>query len=134
MPEVMERFDLEEASAFLFELDIKATLEKMPEKKRFEPFAKFPAVFRDISLTVQRQMESARIQAIIESEGGELIESVNLYDLYEGGKNDAAEKALTFRICYRSKEGTLDGKEINRLHETIINQIRQQTGARLREG
>jgi len=98
------------------------------------PYARFPAVFRDISLIMDRRVASAEVQEIIESEGGELIETVNLYDLYEGGKVDPSEKALTFRICYRSKKGTLDGQEINRLHETIINQIRQKTGGRLREG
>jgi len=114
LPEVMKKYDLETEFAYLFEVGVKVLLEKIPERKVFEPFARFPAVFRDISLIVERQVESAKIQEIIENEGGELIESVNLYDLYEGGKIDPSEKALTFRICYRSKEGTLDGKEINR--------------------
>jgi phenylalanyl-tRNA synthetase beta chain len=79
-------------------------------------------------------MESLRIQEIIKSEGGELVESVNIFDLYEGENIDSSEKALTLRICYRSKEGTLDGREINQLHETIIDKIRQKAGGRLREG
>ena len=45
-----------------------------------------------------------------------------------------SEKALAFRVCYRSKQGTLDGSEMNRLHESVIEKIRQKTGARLREG
>ncbi len=134
LPEVIEKYDLETKGIYLFELDIKALSEKMPERKEFEPFTKFPAVFRDISLIVERRMESARIQDIIRDEGGELVESVNVYDIYQGEKMASSEKALTFGICYRSKEGTLDGKEINLLHETIINKIKQKTGARLRDG
>jgi phenylalanyl-tRNA synthetase beta chain len=134
LPEVMKSYDLESVTAYLFELDIKNLLEKMPERKAFEPYARFPAVFRDISLIVGRGVASAEVQEIIESAGGELIETAELHDLYEGGKIDPSEKAFTFRICYRSKKGTLDGQEINRLHETIINQIRQKTGGRLREG
>ena len=133
-PEVMERFDLESETAYLFELDIRTLLEMLPKTRAFLPFARFPAVFRDISLIVDRRMESARIREIIENEGGGLIESVDLYDLYEGGKMDPSEKALNFRVCYRSKERTLDGKEINQLHETIISRIREKTGGRLREG
>ena len=79
-------------------------------------------------------MESSRVLEIIEREGGELVESVDLFDFYEGKKINPFVKALTFRVCYRSKDGTLDGKEINRLHESIIDQIRQKTGGRLREG
>jgi phenylalanyl-tRNA synthetase beta chain len=134
LPGVLERYDLETKSLYLLELDIKALMGRITEGKEFRPFAKFPAVFRDISLIVERQVESAIIQDIIKGEGGELIESVGLYDLYEGEKIDPSEKALTFRICYRSKDGTLDGKEINLLHETIINKIRGKTGGRLREG
>jgi phenylalanyl-tRNA synthetase beta chain len=133
-PEVMKSYDLETVVAYLFEMDIKTLLERMPDRRVFEPYTRFPAVFRDISLIVGRGVASAEIQEIIESEGGELIEAVDLYDLYEGGKIGPSEKAVTFRICYRSKKGTLDGREINRLHETIIDQIRQKTGARLREG
>jgi phenylalanyl-tRNA synthetase beta chain len=134
LPEVMNTYGLESVIAYLFELDIEILMEQMPDRKAFEPYARFPAVFRDISLIVGRGVASAEVQEIIESEGGELIESVDLYDLYEGGKIDPSEKAIAFRICYRSQKGTLDGKEINRLHETIIEQIRQKTGGRLREG
>ncbi|MDP6179855.1 MAG: phenylalanine--tRNA ligase subunit beta, partial [Desulfatiglandales bacterium] len=132
--EVLERYDLRTENAFLFELDIITLLEKIPEGKDFEPFARFPAVFRDISLVIEGRMDSLRIQEIIKSEGGELVESVNLFDLYEGGNIDSSEKALALRICYRSKEGTLDGREINLLHEAIIDKIRQKAGGRLREG
>ncbi len=134
LPEVMKRYDLEGVVAYLFELDVTSLLEKMPKTEVFEPFARFPAVLRDMSLIVKREVESAKIKEVIEREGGELIESVNLYDFYEGGKIDPSEKALAFRICYRSREGTLDGKEINLLHDHIVDKIRQKTGGRLREG
>ena len=134
LPKVMADLDLETLTAYLFELDIRALLEQTPEPVTFRPLPKFPAVLRDISLIVQRQMESSKIQEIVKKEGGDLVESVHLYDLYEGGKIDRAEKAVTLRICYRSREGTLEGKEINRLHETIIDGIRREIGARLREG
>jgi phenylalanyl-tRNA synthetase beta chain len=134
LPEVMTGSELETLTAYLFELDIRALLERMPETVAFNPLPRFPAVFRDISLVVQRQVESMKIQEIVKREGGDLLESVHIYDLYEGGKIDRTEKAVTLRICYRSKERTLKGKEINRLHETIIKAIRQETGARLREG
>ncbi|MDY6881101.1 MAG: hypothetical protein SV686_12700, partial [Thermodesulfobacteriota bacterium] len=67
-------------------------------------------------------------------EGGELLDSVRIFDLYEGDKIDPSEKSLAFRICYRSEKRTLDGGEINDLHEKIIDRIRQESGGRLREG
>jgi phenylalanyl-tRNA synthetase beta chain len=130
----MEAYELQKEKAYLFELDIQALLKKLSTTKKFEPFAKFPPVYRDISIIVKRELESFEIMEAIKQEGGELIESVRVFDHYEGRKMDPTEKALAFRICYRSKQGTLDGSEVNRLHESVIDKIRRKTGARLREG
>lgn len=131
--EVIKGYDIDIDAVYLFELDISTLIERIPKRKVFEPFARFPAVFRDISVIVQRSVEMIRVQEIIERGGGELIESVHLFDHYEGGRLDPSEKALAFRICYRSKEGTLEGKDVNRLHEEIIQKIERELGGRLRE-
>ncbi|MDY6972726.1 MAG: phenylalanine--tRNA ligase subunit beta [Thermodesulfobacteriota bacterium] len=133
-PNVMEAYGLKKDSAYLFELDIAALMGSLSGTKRFQHLAKFPAVYRDISLIVNRQLKSAEIVRIIRERGGELVESVHIFDLYEGKRMDPLEKALAFSICYRSKSRTLDGEEVNSLHESIIDKIGQETGARLREG
>jgi len=131
---VLEAYDLENRDTYLFELDIEALSKIIPREKKFRPVTKFPAVYRDISLLVGRGVESSKIIGVIKREGGDLLESVRIFDLYEGNKIDPSEKALAFRICYRSEEKTLDGAEINNLHEKIIDKIRQESGGKLREG
>ena len=133
-PTVMADYDLTDANTYLFEIDIEVLLTTVSGTKTFSPFTKFPAVYRDISIIVRRQLESAQIGQIIKRQGGELVESVQIFDVYEGQGIDPTEKAMAFRICYRSEHGTLDGEEINRLHESVIESIRQETGGRLREG
>jgi phenylalanyl-tRNA synthetase beta chain len=71
---------------------------------------------------------------IIKREQGGLVESVHVFDVYEGEKIDPSEKALAFSICYRSREKTLDGGKVNEMHEAIIDRIREETGGKLREG
>lgn len=132
-PEVLNRFDVDAPSLYAFEIDATVLLEKVTGDRTFDPLAKFPAVYRDLSIVAKRTLESARIQEIILREGKGLVESVTLFDLFEGGKIDPSEKAVAFRICYRSKETTLEGKDINKLHESIMERIRKDTGARLRE-
>jgi phenylalanyl-tRNA synthetase beta chain len=132
-PEVLKRFDVDAPKVFVFEIDGTVLVEKVTGDRTFESLAKFPAGYRDLSIVAKRSLESARIQEIILREGRGLVESVSLFDLFEGGKIDPSEKALAFRICYRSRENTLDGKDINKLHENIIERIRKETGARLRE-
>ena len=133
--DVVENYDIRTESVFLLELDIGKLSDVLVEHlRRFESFANFPAVLRDISIVVNRRVESASILDIVRNEGKELVESVNIFDLYEGEKIGKSQKALSFRICYRSKQGTLDGREVNQLHESIINKIREKTGGTLREG
>lgn len=133
-PKVLEAYEIERENVYLLEVDIDKLLENRPGERKFRPFPKFPAVFRDVSLIVNRGLDSAKISEIIRREGGKLVESVHIFDLYEGENIDPAEKAMAFRVCYRSERETLDGGEVNRLHETIIASIRKATGARLREG
>jgi phenylalanyl-tRNA synthetase beta chain len=132
-PEVLKRFDVDAPSVFVFEIDGTVLLERVTGDRTFEALARFPAVYRDVSIIAKRSVESARIQEIILGEGRGLVESATLFDLFEGGKIDPSEKALAFRICYRSRETTLDGKDINKLHESIVGRIQEETGARLRE-
>jgi phenylalanyl-tRNA synthetase beta chain len=132
--EVMRAFDLENETAYLFDLDVEALLGVTPQTRKFHPFAKFPAVYRDISLLVRLPIQSGRIMDIIRQEGKELVESIEIFDYYEGKNIASGHKALGFRISYRSTTGTLDGADVNRLHETIIDKVRKETGGMLREG
>ncbi len=132
--QVMIAYDLKEENIFAFELDIETLLSVQPTEKQFRPFAKYPAVFRDISILLDRRIESSRIVDTINRHGRDLTESVDIFDLYEGNKIAASEKAVALRICYRSENRTLDGDEINRLHDSIIEAVRVDTGGRLREG
>jgi len=132
--DVMKDFDVENEDAFLFDLDIQALIGVIPRERRFRAFARYPAVYRDISMVIGREVESGRIVQLIKEEGKNLVESVAVFDYYEGKKMDPKEKALGFRICYRSLEGTLDGARTNEVHEAIIERIRRDTGGRLREG
>jgi len=129
-------------SVYILELDIDAVLPLVTWVKQFTPLAKYPAVRRDISVIVDRTLESAALMKIIKAMGKGLIESVEIFDVYEGKQIDPSEKALAVRISYRSNKRTLtdDDKrtltddEVNTIHEEVIAEIRRQTGGRLREG
>jgi phenylalanyl-tRNA synthetase beta chain len=132
-PEALKRFDVDSPRAFVFEIDGTVLLGQATGERAFEPLAKFPALYRDLSLVAKKSVECATIEAILLREGRGLVESVTLFDLFEGGRIDPSEKALAFRICYRSRETTLDGKDINKLHESLVERIGKETGAKLRE-
>ena len=130
--DVLKKLDIEQP-VYLMEIDLRRLKKEFIEEKRFRPFSRFPAVYRDISVIVKKEVESRSIEEIIRKAGGELVESVYLFDLYEGEKIADTEKALGFRIWFRSMKGTLEKKEVDELYEKIIKAIAENTGARLRE-
>ena len=133
--DVCERYDLKTASLYAFELDIQKILEAISSNRfEFRSFGKYPAVIRDISIIVDKKVESLSIQRIIRKVGGDLIESVDVFSIFEGEKFGSGKKAVSFRICYRSNERTLDGELVNSLHEKVINSIREEAGGTLSEG
>ncbi len=130
-PGAAERFEIGPEKAFLMELDIQALQDAMPTGRAFEAYARFPAVMRDLCLVVDSSVESERVRGIIAGE--KLVESVDLFDLYRGDQISPSEKALTFRVCFRSPERTLKGREINVLHDKIVRKIEEMVGGRLRD-
>ncbi len=126
-----ERFEIGPERTFLMELDIRALKDAMSSPRAFETYARFPAVMRDLCVVVDSSVEGERVRGIIAGE--KLVESVDLFDLYRGDQISPSEKALTFRVCYRSPERTLKGREINVLHDKIVRKIEEQVGGRLRD-
>jgi len=131
--DVLEGYGVEK-KAFILELYIEALLSLVVWVKNFTPMAKFPSVRRDISIVVDRSLDSAMIVSIVKKMGNGLVESVDIFDAYQGKGIAPQERALAVRISYRSKERTLTDDEVNEIHGGIIDEIRRQTGGRLREG
>ena len=133
-PRLIEAYDLKMNHVCIFEIDVAALLTVLPEERTFVPFGRFPSVHRDLSLLLNRGVECGTVSDIIRQEGGELLESVHVFDLYEGERIDQSKKAVSFKITFRSNQGTLDGEKVNRLYEAIVKKIGQKTGGTLREG
>lgn len=128
-----EGYEIDQNS-YLLELDIDALSPLSKWEKTFKPLNKFPAVKRDISIIINQSVESASIVSLAKQKGRNLVESVDIFDVYQGKGIDSKEKALAIRISYRSDKKTLTDKEVNRVHEEIIKEMRRKTGGRLREG
>jgi len=131
--EVMDGYELDK-KAYIVEIYIDTILPLLSRVKKFTPLAKFPSVRRDISIILNRSVESAMLIHIVKEIGKDLVESVNIFDIYQGKQIIPQEKALALGVNYRSKERTLTDDEVNTIHEEVIGEIRRQTGGRLREG
>ncbi|MCY4400974.1 MAG: phenylalanine--tRNA ligase subunit beta [Candidatus Poribacteria bacterium] len=130
-PEVLEIYELP-YKAYLFELDLEALANAADFSKRFEPIPIYPSVQRDLAIVVDKEMQSDTPIDIIYSTGGELVDSVRLFDVYVGDQVSEGKKSLAYTITYHSATETLTDKDVNNLHDKVVKRLNQELGAELR--
>ncbi|MYB96856.1 phenylalanine--tRNA ligase subunit beta [Candidatus Poribacteria bacterium] len=130
-PEVLENYDLP-YKAYLFDFDMEALVDAAIFAKRFEPIPVYPKVERDLAIVVDKEILSDMPTGLIYATGGELVESVRLFDVYEGEQVPEGKKSLAYAITYHSATETLTDKAINALHNKVVKHLNQELGAELR--
>lgn len=130
-PTVLESYELP-YKAYLFELDLEALANAADFSKRFEPIPIYPSVLRDLAIVVNEDMQSDVPIALIYSTGGELVESVRLFDVYVGDQVPEGKKSLAYTITYHSATETLTDKAVNDLHDKVVKRLHEELGAELR--
>jgi phenylalanyl-tRNA synthetase beta chain len=130
-PEVLENYDLP-YKAYLFDFDMEALVDAAIFSKRFEPISIYPTVERDLAIVVDQEILSDMPTGLIYATGGELVESVRLFDVYEGEQVPEGKKSLAYAITYHSATETLTDKAVNALHDKVVKRLNQELGAELR--
>lgn len=116
----------------LFEFKLAPLLETLAAPRRFKAPARYPSVLRDISLVVSENTPVAAITAIIQEQGGGLLESAALFDWYEGPNVGVGKKSLAFHVTYRSRERTLTDAEVDKRHKVITESLTKELSAVIR--
>ncbi len=130
-PVVLENYDLP-YKAYLFDFDLEALVDAAIFAKRFEPISVYPKVERDLAIVVDEETLSDMPTELIYKTGGEWVESVRLFDVYEGEQVPEGKKSLAYAIIYHSATETLTDKAVNALHDKIVKRLNQELGAELR--
>ena len=130
-PRVLERFDLEESTVALFEVDLDALGRATPDAGgRYQSTSRFPESYRDFALLVDADAPSARIQAIIGRH--KLVVRSTPFDVYSGEGIPAGKKSVAYRVVFQSASATLTAEQVNRVQQDILRQLEQEVGAELR--
>lgn len=118
--------------AYVAVLDMPAIVEKATFDRKYEGIAKFPAVTRDISMVVPKSVLVGQIEDVIAVRGGKILESYELFDVYEGSQIKEGFKSVAYSIVFRAKDKTLEEAEITAAMKKILNGL-QSLGAELRQ-
>ncbi|MDQ2716126.1 MAG: phenylalanine--tRNA ligase subunit beta [Chloroflexota bacterium] len=130
-PRVQQRYDLPQR-AYLCELDLEMLYTAVPRALSYEPISRHQELTRDLAIVVDQQVPTEAIKDEIARNGGELLRSVLLFDVYTGDPIPADKKNLTYSLTYQAQNRTLKDSEANAIQERIISALHKEFGAMLR--
>ena len=119
-PDVADNYKIGER-AYVAVIDMPAMIPFTTFDRKYTGIAKYPAVTRDISMVVPKEILVGQIEDIIEQRGGKLLESYQLFDIYEGAQILAGFKSVAYSITFRAKDHTLEDKEVTAVMNKILN-------------
>ena len=122
-PDVMDNYKIGE-KAYVAVLDMPAVTPHTSFDRKYTGIAKYPAVSRDLSMVVPKNILVGQIEEMIVQRGGKILESYNLFDIYEGSQILEGYKSVAYSITFRAKDHTLEEKEINGAMNKILNGLK----------
>ncbi len=129
-PEVADNYKLGERT-YVAVLDMPSVIPFADFDRKYTGIAKYPAVTRDISMVVPKEILVGQIEDILAQRGGKMLESYQLFDIYEGSQILAGYKSVAYSITFRAKDHTLTDEEVNAVMKKILNGL-QGMGIELR--
>jgi phenylalanyl-tRNA synthetase beta chain len=118
-PEVLDNYDIGD-KAYVAVLDMPEIVSRASFDVKYQGIAKYPAVTRDISMLVNKEILAGDVEAVIRKNGGNLLESYHLFDIYEGAQIKSGYKSMAYSISFRAKDRTLEDKDINEVMNKIL--------------
>ncbi len=122
-PDVLDNYKIGE-KAYVAVLDMPAVTPHTSFDRKYTGIAKYPAVSRDLSMVVPKNILVGQIEEMIVQRGGKILESYNLFDIYEGSQILEGYKSVAYSITFRAKDHTLEEKEINGAMNKILNGLK----------
>ena len=113
-------------------IDIMNVLDFATFDRKYEGIAKYPAVTRDLSMEVPKSVLAGDIEGVIAQRGGKILESYELFDVYEGDQIKDGYKSMAYSISFRAKDRTLEESDVSGAMKKILNGL-EGLGARLRQ-
>ncbi len=126
---VLSNWDIKTQDVYFAELHLDEILSRPDKFVRYQPISGFPAVVRDVSLAVKKEIPYKRIEEICLRQGGDILRSVQFIEQYLGDKIQPGYKGLVFSCQYQSSIRTLREDEVSAVHERILQALTNDLSA-----
>lgn len=130
-PQVADNYGIG-GRAYVAVIDILNLMECATFDRKYTGLAKYPAVTRDLSMVVPKNVLAGDIEHVLVQRGGKILENYQLFDIYEGAQIKEGYKSMAYTVVFRSKDRTLNEEDINGAMKKILNGL-QGLGVELRQ-
>jgi phenylalanyl-tRNA synthetase beta chain len=129
----LKGFDVE-ADAFVAEINLTYLFDEKEAKTdiRYQPIVRYPVFEFDAAFTVDKGVRSGDMAETIRKEAGNILQSVSVFDVYEGENLGENKKSIAFRLTFLDSNKTLNIKDVEPVVQKIVQSLEKSTGAKLR--
>lgn len=113
------------------EIDLDALIAALASPQA-RPLSNYPIVQSDIALIVSGDVTAAQLEDTLREAAGDTLETIELFDLYEGDQVDAGMKSMAYRMTFRAPDRTLTTEEVNKLRDKAVAAAAERYRAVLR--
>jgi phenylalanyl-tRNA synthetase beta chain len=122
-PKVLNNWDIKNQDVYFAGLQMDEILSKPNSSAKYQPISGFPAIVRDVSLAVKKEVSYKKIEETCLKQGGDILKSVHFIEQYLGDKIQSGYKGLVFSCHYQSNARTLREDEVSFIHERILQAL-----------
>ncbi len=131
-PLIRERYGLPAQAILVADLDLELLLAKVDDRHAVSAVPEFPPIKEDLAVIVDEKIPAASVQAVIEASGGQLLESVTLFDVYRGEQIGAGKKSLAYALTFQAPDRTLKDDEVAKVRGRLVKKLQEAVGGVLR--
>ncbi|HEY3931951.1 MAG TPA: phenylalanine--tRNA ligase subunit beta [Verrucomicrobiae bacterium] len=132
LPTLAKKYGLRDA-VFLAELNLDQLLARRNPAKSFKSLPQFPSIRRDVAMLVPETTTHESVLQTVKQTKPANLENVELFDVFRGKNVPEGQKSLAYAFTYRSAEKTLTDEEVNSAHAKVVEALKAQLKATVRE-
>ena len=122
-PEVGDNYNIK-TDAYVAVLNMEVLTMISTFDRKYEGIAKFPASTRDLSMVMDKSLFVGQIEHVIAKNAGKILESCELFDVYEGEQVGEGKKSVAFSLIFRAKDRNLESAEVDKAVEKVLSALK----------
>ena len=119
-------------AASVFALELRLDAVRLDDRREYRDIPTYPAVARDLALVLDREVAAARVAEEIRAAAPDTLESLSLFDVYEGENIGGGERSLAWRLVFRAEDRTLTDDEVEEGLSSITVNLENRFDVRIR--